>query len=60
MPYGMKTNADYQRAHRQRVAARLAQIAKRTDALKMIIERLAGNEKPLAVEIRAMAEDALK
>lgn len=57
---------DRQKAYRERQAAKLAESRNyladamvSRSALERIIERLDGNQKPLAVEIRQIAQDGL-
>jgi hypothetical protein len=55
----MKSNADYQRAHRQRTAAKLARIEKLEAALREC-SRLTGDKQgAAAVAIRAVCLAAL-
>ncbi len=51
-----KTVAQAQREYRERRAARIERMR---SALYRIIARLDGNDKPLAVELRTMAEEGL-
>lgn len=53
----MKTNAEYQREHRQRTAQRLAAM---TGALQRIIAKLDGTTKPAALAILEIAREGLK
>lgn len=53
----MKSAAEFQREYRQRQAERHERMR---EALRLIIERLMENEKPLAVEIRKIAVEGLK
>ncbi len=50
------SNAKHQAAYRARQSDKLA---RRTAALQTILTRLDGNTKPLAAELRKIAEDAL-
>jgi len=51
------TNAERQAAHRAR---RNAQFDKRTATLQQILTMLDGNQKPMAVKLRAVAEEGLR
>lgn len=55
-----QSNAHYQRAYRERQALLRTQLSTRTAALEAILSALEGNEKPLAVKLRGIAEEALK
>ncbi len=52
-----KTIAQAQKEYRERRAARIARMK---SALDRIIARLDGNDKPLAVELRAIALEGLE
>lgn len=68
------TNAEIQKNHRARQQEKLARVAALEDAihersrrltsleagLRSILAELDGNDKPLAVKLRAIAEEALK
>ena len=51
------TNAEHQAAYRAR---RAAQFDKRTATLQQILIMLDGNQKPMAVKLRAVAEEGLR
>ncbi len=44
----------------QRQANYRARYTKRTEALKAILTKLDGNNKPLAIELRGMIEEAMR
>lgn len=52
----MTTNAEHQRAHRKRRAEERTRLI---EGYNQILAKLKGNDKPLAVELRAIAETAL-
>lgn len=53
----MTTNAEHQRAYRERRQQRFERMS---SSLSAILAKLDGNDKPLAVEIRKIAEEGLK
>lgn len=55
----MKTNAEYQREHRARVASRNQRAAKMEAALIRIEAKLAKSTRPDGIEIAALCRDAL-
>jgi len=52
-----KSNAEHQAAYRAR---RNAQFDKRTATLQQILTMLDGNQKPMAVKLRSVAEEGLR
>ncbi len=54
------SQADIQKAYRQRVARKVARHDGMEAALTEIIAKLGGRDKPLANEIRAIAERGLR
>jgi len=55
-----KSNAEHVADYRARQKAKLEAYDKRTATLQQILTMLDGNQKPMAVKLRAVAEEGLR